>query len=187
MAKADDTLNTLASVIHDARAGFTRIVRTLEPIQEQIRELVHEVERLARAFATARDRGDFCNFQLRLRLVLWMARWIGAAKSNPSHRSARFWLGVQHLTPKQIAELLPYVIMDMHDLRVPQRKGRPGRVAASTLTMVGELDDRIQHTSELPTTAARRLLVDKGFRGEDVKGRADYLVRVWKDRALKSR
>jgi len=95
---------------------------------------------------------------------------------------------VQHLTPKEIAELLPYMMMDMPDLRVPRRRGRQkGRVAASRLKMAEELGERIERTGELPTTAAKRLLRDKGFRGDDLKGRADHLVRVWKNRALKSR
>jgi hypothetical protein len=94
---------------------------------------------------------------------------------------------VGHLTPKQIAVLLPYMMMDMGDLRVPKRRGRQkGRAAPSTLKMAGELDKRIADTGELPTTAARRLLRDYGFRG-DLKGPADHLVRVRKKRAFKSR
>jgi hypothetical protein len=138
------------------------------------------------AFVAARDRGDFRDFQIRLRLTGWMVQQIQAAKDNPSHRRARVWLMVGHLTPKQIAELLPYMVMDMPDLRVPQRKGRPRRTAASTLEMAAQLANRIERTGELPTTAAKRLLTDYGFRGPDLKGRADHLVRVWKRRALKS-
>jgi hypothetical protein len=95
---------------------------------------------------------------------------------------------VQHLTPKQIAELLPYMLMDLPDLRIPKRRGRQkGRIAVSTLEMAEQLAKRIECIGELPTTAARRLLADFGFRGQDVKGRADYLVRLWKNRAFKSR
>jgi hypothetical protein len=96
---------------------------------------------------------------------------------------------VQHLTPREIAEWLPYAMMVMGgDLRVPKRRGRQkGRAAPSTLKMAEQLDKRINDTGELPTTAARRLLLAYGFRGPDLKGRADHLVRVWKRRAFKSR
>jgi hypothetical protein len=77
--------------------------------------------------------------------------------------------------------------MDMGDLRVPKRRGRPQRTAASILAMAEQLDKRIKLTDELPTTAARRLLEAYGLGGLDLKGRADHLVRVWKDRAFKSR
>ena len=77
--------------------------------------------------------------------------------------------------------------MDMGDLRVPRRRGRQkGRTAPSTLKMAEELAERIERTGELPTPAARRLLAEYGFRG-DLKGKADHLVRVWKNRAFKSR
>ena len=103
---------------------------------------------------------------MRLRLTVWMAQQFNNAKDNPSHRSSRMWLTAGHLTPKQIAVLLPYLMMDMGDLRVPRRRGRQkGRTAPSTLKMAEELAERIERTGELPTTAAKRLLVEYGFRG----------------------
>jgi hypothetical protein len=151
------------------------------------RRLFESWQQLSRAFVAARDSGGFRSFQIRLRLTGWMVQQVEAAKLNPAHRRSRAWLMVRHLTPKQVAELLPYMIMDMPDLRVPKRKGRPHRTAASTLKMVEQLAKRIERTGELPTTAARRLLAEYGFRGPDLKGRADYLVRLWRNRALKSR
>jgi hypothetical protein len=174
------------------RAG-QRFARDLEQASKAIaaareawRPHLEAWQQLSSAFVAARDRGDFRSLQFRLRLTFWIVRHIEAAKENPSRRSARAWLMVQHLTPKQIAVWLPYMMMDMGDLRVPKRRGRQkGRAAPSTLKMAGELDKRIADTGELPTTAARRLLANHGFRG-DLKGPADHLVRVWKKRAFKS-
>ena len=124
-----------------------RIDRELEPLQDSWQRLLRGIEaareawrphleawrQLSDAFVAARDRGDFRSLRLRLRLTVWMMQQINNAKDNPSHRKARAWLMVQQLTPKQIAELLPYMVMDMGDLRHPKRKGRPRRTAASTL------------------------------------------------------
>jgi hypothetical protein len=181
-----------------------RIDRELEPLRRSWQRLQPDIEQFSKAsaaareawrplfkawkaFVAARDRGDFRNFQIRLQLTGWMLRQIEAAKGNPSHRRSRVWLMVGHLTPRQTAELLPYMIMDMPDLRIPKRKGRPRGTAASALEMVEQLAKRIATTGELPITAAKRLLAEHGFRGPDLKGRADYLVRLWKKRALKSR
>jgi hypothetical protein len=159
-----------------------RIARGLEPFQRFVRA----VEQLAQTIAAARDRGDFRNLRLCLQFLLWVTQQIEAANRNPKHRTARWWLGgLRRMTPEQLVTWMSYATMDLEDLRVPLR-GRPGRVAASTLALAKELDERIKRTGELPTTAAGRLLADKGLRG-DTKGRADYLVRVWRNRALKSR
>jgi hypothetical protein len=183
---------------------IARIERELEPLQRAGQRFASDLEQASRAFAAARDkwrplfeawrafaaareRGDFRHFQIRLRLMGWMVEYMEAAKGNPTHRKARAWLMVRHLTPQQIEKLLPYMFMDMPDLRIPKRKGRPGHTAASTLKMVEQLAKRIERTRELPTTAAKGLLTDHGYRGPDLKGRADHLVRVWKRRALKSR
>lgn len=171
----------------------------IEALQRAGQRFARNVEQVSRAFAAARARwqpvleawrvaharGDFRHFQTRLRLAFWMVEQVEAAKDNPMHRAARAWLLVQHLSPKQIQGLLAYMVMDLGDLRVPKRRGK--RIAASTRKLVEQLDQRIKDTGELPTTAARRLIADLGFRGKDAKGRADYLVRAWKDRALYSR
>ena len=187
----------------EATDWVARIARELEPLQRAGQRLAHDIEPVLKAFAAARDkwrplfeawqafvaardRGDFRHFQIRLRLMGWMLQKIEAAKRNPAHRKAQVWLRMQRLTPKQIAELLPYVMMDLDDLRVPQRRGRPRRVRPNTLQMVEQLANRIKRTQERPTTAAKRLLATYG-RGGDLKGRADHLVRVWRNRALKSR
>jgi hypothetical protein len=182
----------------EATDWVARIGRELEPLQRSWQRFARDIEQASTAFAAARDkwrplfeawrrveaardRGDFRALQYRLRLTLWMVEHIEAAKDNPSHRSARAWLMVQSLTPKEIAVLLPYMMMDMHDLHVPKRRGRQkGRTAARTLKMAEQLDKRIEHTGERPTTAAKCLLADHGFRGPDLKGRADHLVRVWR-------
>jgi len=151
------------------------------------RRLSEAWRELSSTFVAARERGDFRNFQIRLRLTGWMMQRMEEAKDNPSHQRARAWLEVQHLTPKEIAELLPYMFMDLPELHIPRRIGRPPRIAASTLEMAKQLDERIKRTGELPTTAAKRLLTSLGFCGQNVKGRADHLVRVWKSNVLKSR
>jgi hypothetical protein len=192
----------------EATDWLARITRELEPLQHSWQRLQRGIEQFSKtsaaareawrphfeawrqlsdAFVAARDRGDFRNFQIRLQLTVWMGQQINDAKGNPSHRRSRVWLMVGQLTPKQIAELLPYVMMNMPDLRIPKGRGRPGRTAASTLEMAEQLATRINNTGELPTTAARRLLAERGFRGADLKGRADYLVKVWRNRVLKSR
>src|SRR5262249_9985414 len=94
------------------------------------RPLFENLRRLSHAFVAARD---FRNFQIRLWLTGWIVQQIEDAKDNPSHRRARAWLMVQHLTPKEIAELMPYMFMDMPDLRIPKPKGRPPLITASTL------------------------------------------------------
>jgi hypothetical protein len=189
--EAIDWVARIAREIEPLQRSWQRFARDIEqvskPFAGEWRRLFEAWQELSKAFAAARDRGDFRNFHIRLRLTGWMVQQIEDAKDNPSHRRARVWLMVQHLTPKEIAVLLPYVIMDMPDLRIPRRKGRPGRTAASTLEMTEQLAKRINNTGELPTTAAKRLLAGYGFRGPDLKGRADYLVRLWKKRALKSR
>jgi hypothetical protein len=180
-----------------------RIDRELEPLRRSWQRLQPGIEQFSktlvaarvawrplaeawRQLEAARDRGDFRVLWMRLRLGIWIAQQFNNANDNPSHPNARVWLMVGHLSPKQIAVLLPHLMMDMGDLRVPRRRGRQkGRTAPSILKMAEELAKRIERTGELPTTAAKRLLVEYGFRG-DPKGPADHLVRVWKNRAFKS-
>jgi hypothetical protein len=185
----------------EASDWVARIARELEPLQHSWQRLQRGIEQaravwrphfeawrqLSNAFVAARDRGDFRDLRMRLQLTVWMGQRFNDAKDNPSHRTARAWLRMRHLTPKQIAVQLPYMIMDMPDLRVPKRRGRPRRTRASTLKMAEQLDKRIERTGELPTTAARRLLDDYGFRGRDLKNQADHLVKVRRTRVLKSR
>jgi hypothetical protein len=185
----------------EATDWLARISRELEPLQRAGQRLQHGIEQfqeawrphleawrqLSSAFVAARDKGVFRDLQVRLRLTFWMVQQIEAAKENPSHRSARAWLMVGHLTPKQIAVLLPYMQMDLGDLRVPRGRGRPRRAAPSTLKMAEQLDKRIKLTGELPTTAAGRLLTEYGFRASTLKAAKDHLVRVWRKRVLKSR
>lgn len=184
VARIDRELEPLRRSWQRLQPGIEQFSKTLVAAREAWRPLVEAWRQLE----AARDRGDFRVLWMRLRLGVWIAQQFNNAKDNPSHRSSRMWLTAGHLTPKQIAELLPYLMMDMGDLRVPRRRGRQkGRAAPSTLKMAEELSKRIADTRELPTTAAKRLLVEYGFRGATVKGRADHLVRVWKNRAFKSR
>jgi hypothetical protein len=183
VARIDRELEPLRRSWQRLQPGIEQFSRTLVAAREAWRPLVVAWRQLE----AARDRGDFRVLWMRLRLTVWMGQQINNAKDNPSHRSSRMWLTAGHLTPRQIAELLPYLMMDMGDLRVPRRRGRQkGRAAPSTLKMAEQLAERIERTGELPTPAARRLLADYGFRG-DLKGKADHLVRVWKNRAFKSR
>jgi hypothetical protein len=190
--EAIDWVARIAREIEPIQRSWQRFTRDIEqatkPFAGEWRQLFEAWQQLSRAFVAARDRGDFRDFQFRLQLTVWMGQQINDAKGNPSDRRARAWLMVQHLTPKQIAVLLPYMFMDMPDLRIPKRRGRQkGRTATNTLKMTEQLAERIERTGELPTTAARSLFPEHGFRGLDLKGRADHLVRVWKRRAFKSR
>jgi hypothetical protein len=188
----------------EATDWVARIARELEPLQRAGQRFARDIEQIYKAsaaarealrplfeawrqFVAARDRGDFRHFQFRLRLTVWIGQQINDAKDNPSHRRARVWLMVGHLTPKQLEGLLPYMMMDMPDLRIPKRRGRPRRARPSTLQMAEQLAERIKHTGELPTPAAKRLLTEYGFRGPDLKNQADHLVKVWRKRGLKSR
>jgi hypothetical protein len=161
--------------------------RSLEQFSEQTVAARATWRRLSRVVVAARDRGDFRRFKSGLQLTAWMLQEIEAAKRNPSHRRSRLWLAMQHRSPKEIAEALPYLVMLMPELRIPERRGRPRRPAAGTPKMVEQLDKRIKRTGERPTTAARQLLSKRGFRASTLKSAADHLVRVWKKRALKSR
>ena len=156
---------------------FWQLYKSFKVLRGELEQLSRVWRQLYQEFVVPR----------RLRLIGWMVQQLEAAKRNPAHEMAQVWLNLQHLSAKEIAEQMSYLIIDMPDLRVPQRRGRQkGRIAASTLKMAEQLDKRIADTGELPTTAARRLLAAYGFRGPSVKGRADHLVRVWKRRALKS-
>jgi hypothetical protein len=193
-SEAPDWVSRLDRELEPLRHSWQRFAREAGQVSAAVaaardkwRPTFEAWQQLFRAFVAARDRGYFRDLQLRLRLTLWIVQRIEEAKDNPSHRMARAWLTEQHRTPKQIAELLPYMMMDMPELRIPKRRGRrKGRIAPSMLKMVQQLDERIKRTGELRTTAARRLLADLGFRGQNLKGRADYLVRLWKNRAFKS-
>jgi hypothetical protein len=169
-----------------ARAAWQQLQRSLEQFSEQTVAARATWRRLSRVVVAARDRGDFRRFKSGLQLTAWMLQEIEAAKRNPSHRRSRLWLAMQHRSPKEIAEALPYLVMLMPELRIPERRGRPRRPAANTSKMVERLDRRIKRTGERPTTAARNLL-SKRYHGETLKGKADHLVRLWKKRAFKSR
>ena len=164
VARIDRELEPLRRSWQRLQPGIEQFSKTLVAAREAWRPLVEAWRQLSSR--AARDRGDFRVLWMRLRLTVWMAQQFNNAKDNPSHRNSRMWLTVGHLTPKQIAVLLPYLMMDMGDLRVPRRRGRQkGRTAPSTLKMAEELAKRIERTGELPTTAARRLLAEYGFRG----------------------
>lgn len=183
VARIDRELEPLRRSWQRLQPGIEQFSKTLVAAREAWRPLAEAWRQLE----AARDRSDFRVLWMRLRLGVWIAQQFNNAKDNPSHKNARVWLTVGYLTPQQIAVLLPYLQMDMGDLRVPRRRGRQkGRAAPSTLKMAEELSKRIADTRELPTTAAKRLLAEYGFRG-DLKGRAGHLVRVWKNRAFKSR
>ena len=168
---------------------MARLDRELEPLRRlapHFRRLIRGVEQFSKQVTAARERGDFLNLRMNLWLMFWMGHQLNAAKRNPAHPTAQAWLRMRNLSVEEIAKVLPYMILVMHDVRVPQCEGRPDRISASTLEMAKELAKRINDTGEPPTTAARSLLTEAGFRG-NLKGRADSLVRAWKKRALNSR
>ena len=178
-----------------------RIARELEPLQHSWQRLQSGIEaareawrphlevwrQLSDAFVAARDKGVFRDLRMRLHLTVWMGQQFNDAKDNPSHRRSRMWLAMQHLTPREIAQALPFLFMHMQEMRIPKGRGRPRRAATNTLDIVELLDRRIKDTGELPTTAAKRLLIAYGYRTSTLKAAADHLVRVWKKRVLKSR
>ena len=185
LARIDRELEPLRRSWQRLQPGIEQFSKTLVAAREAWRPL--ELAAAWRQLEAARDRGDFRVLWMRLRLGVWIAQQFNNAKDNPSHRNARVWLMVGHLTPKQIAVLLPY----LHDgyggpARAKAQRQAKGRAAPSILKMAEELAKRIERTGELPTPAAKRLLAEYGFRG-DLKGKADHLVRVWKNRAFKSR
>jgi hypothetical protein len=76
---------------------IARIDRELEPLQRSWQRFARDIEQASklfaaardkwrplfeawRAFVAARDRGDFRNFQIRLRLTGWMVQQIEAAR-----------------------------------------------------------------------------------------------------------
>ena len=120
VARIDRELEPLRRSWQRLQPGIEQFSRTLVAAREAWRPLVEAWRQLV----AARDRGDFRVLWMRLRLAAWIAQQFNNAKDNPSHRNARVWLTVGHLTPKQIAVLLPYLMMDMGDLRVPRRRGR---------------------------------------------------------------
>jgi hypothetical protein len=188
IARIDRELEPLRRSWQRLQPGIEQFSKTLVAAREAWRPHLETWRRLSAAFVAARDRGDFRVLWMRLRLGAWIAQQFNNAKDNPSHPNARVWLTVGHLTPKQIAGLMPYLMMDVGDLRVPRRRGRQkGRTAPSTLKMVEELAERIKRTGEPPTTAARHLVVERGFRGADIKNQADHLVKVWRSRVFKCR
>jgi hypothetical protein len=183
VARIDRELEPLRRSWQRLQPGIEQFSKTLVAAREAWRPLVEAWRQLE----AARDRGDFRVLWMRLRLTVWIAQQFNNAKDNPSHRNARMWLTVGHLTPKQIAVWLPYMQMEMGDLRVPRRRGRQkGRAAPSTLKMVEELSKRMADTGELPTTAARHVVVARGFRGAEIKNQVDHLVKVWRRRGFKS-
>jgi hypothetical protein len=120
------------------------------------------------------------NLRLNLHFTLWILQQIKSAERNPHHRKAKPWVVLRNYSPRQIAEVIPYLAMTFEgDLNVPVRKGRPSGGTNKNTELLEQLENRIARTSELPTTAAKRLLRELGFKGE-LKGKADFLVRQLK-------
>ena len=120
--------------------------------------------------------------QSSLQLTYWMLQQIEAAKRNPKHKKAKPWLALSNQTPREMEKLLPLAMILEGDLTaVPRPKGRQSGARVKPSSMVEQLAERIAQTGERPTTAARKLLEKRGFRG-DLKNRADALVKALKRR-----
>jgi hypothetical protein len=97
-----------------------------------------------------------------------------AARANPEDPKSEPWLAIGELTPRQIATFYRHI---------PNPLAKRGRRRGSRTTVDGELVEalnRMVENGEHPTTAARLLWQERGVRF-GLKGRADHLVRVWKE------
>jgi hypothetical protein len=169
--------------------GLARLNQQLEPLQRAGQRFARDIEKISKALGTvrqaieaARERSDLSRSREDFRLSLWVLQQFLAAKDNPRRPGSRAWLALGQLTPREIVELLN----EKPDLREPKRRGRPRRSDASKLKLVAQLAERIKRTGERPTPAARKVLAGHSRR-QVHKGEVDYLVRLWKNRAFKSR
>ena len=121
------------------------------------------------AFQSNRATSVASSFQYPPSADQFYAAAIEAASSTHHTRRARFWLGASTCRRNKSHVLLPYVLMDIHDLRVPLRKGRPHRTPTSIMKM-----SRNYNASSSPRTAdtRQRLLITKL---RETSKSADYL------------
>ena len=113
MAKADDASSTttrslLLEAVEIARSHSDRkqAIRNLELLLQTLQRLEAGVLEMRRRVSASQSA-----VQSSMRLTAWMLDQIQAAKRNPKHKAARVWLGLLNKTPKQIAEMLPYLIV----------------------------------------------------------------------------
>ena len=177
-------LTELQKAAREASPQIQSGLRTLREFQIAVRQASPHIQSNLR---TLRDfqstvRKAWPSIQIRLRLTDWMLRQIEAAERNPRHKKARPWLALRSYTPRQIAEIVPYLALMLEgDLVVPNPKGRQTGARIKPSKDVERLAQRIAKTGERPTTAARHLLKEDGFRGE-IKNAADSLVKALKRR-----
>lgn len=148
------------------------------------------LRRLAEAMARAGDawrqiqaavRAAAPRIQSSLQLTGFLLQQIEAARRNPDHPKAKPWLAFQERSPREIEKIIPYLVMLLEgDLTVPRPRGRQAGTKVKSSNMVEQLAERIA-LGERPTTAARKLLAKRGFRG-DLKNRADALVKALRKR-----
>lgn len=100
-----------------------------------------------------------------------------AARENPDHPNAPPWLHIGELTPRQIATFYRRLL----DPR--SERGRPAGVGP-VLTdeeAIAAMHELVVNEGMFETTAARRVLKERGIKGE-LKGRAGHLVQVYRSR-----
>ena len=177
-------LARLQTTAHEASPRIRSSLRSLQEFQTAARKASPHIQSGLRSLQAVREAWPRFESSLRfnLRFTFWLLQQIESAERNPRHKKARPWLALRNCTPRRAAEVIPYLVMIFEgDLNVPARKGRPSRVTDKTAELLEQLEKRIARTGELPTTAAKRLLRERGAKG-DLKGRADLLVRLLKQK-----
>ncbi len=100
-----------------------------------------------------------------------------ASKVTSDIKKKLAWEHIAPMTPLQAMHHWPYL---PNPLKV---KGRPkGGPVATNDALFARMDSLVDEGKK-PTTAARIVLKEQGVKLHSLKGRADYLVRLWKKRA----
>lgn len=103
-----------------------------------------------------------------------------AAEADPLNVKSKAWLAMKRAGPLARDAADMYATFDDPRVRRGRRKGS-GAVAV-TRRLLDAMDTRMGATGEKPTTAARAVLAAHGTSQDQLKSRADYLVRLHKQR-----
>jgi hypothetical protein len=155
---------------------------TPRDIERDLRQIAEAIARAGDTWRQIRTAAQAAAPQIQssLRLTGWILQQIEDAKRNPDHPKAKPWLAFQKLSPRQVAEIIPYLVMLFGgDLTIPGPRGRKSGATDETAVFVKRLAKRIKKTKERPTTAAKNLLREDGFTG-NLKNRADVLVKAFR-------
>jgi hypothetical protein len=103
-------------------------------------------------------------------------RYTAATETLPPKDPKRqAWEIVGDLTPRQSLPLLKYLPDPF------KRRGHPGGTKALDQDMCKALAEA-DRAGEPLTTAAKRVLADRGMSEDEIKSKADYAVKLYKDR-----